>query len=95
MRETDADLPLTRGERQSAGLESHTQYGSLLSPGHRPTAVHIDFAKLARGLLTRKFRVAIVITIGLWPFDCVFLDFEIQASEIEQTSESPFVAWHA
>src|ERR1700704_2694102 len=44
----------------------------------------------ARSLLTRKFRVAISGTIGFWPIDCAFRD-----QEIEQTSGSPLVAWHA
>ena len=52
-----------------------------------------------RGLLTRKFRVAIHTTIGSWPFDCAFRDLEIetlkiQEPEVEQTIGSPFVAWH-
>jgi hypothetical protein len=66
-----------------------------LSPGHRWPVGRSDFAKPAGGLLTRKFRVAITGTIGLWPFGCAFRDFETQDSEIEQTSGSPFVAWHA
>src|ERR1700733_6886661 len=53
---------------------------------HRRT----DFLSRAKSLLTRKFRVAISGTIGSRPFDCAFRD-----QEIEQTSGSPLVAWHA
>src|ERR1019366_9231092 len=49
-----------------------------------------DFPSRARSLLTRKFRVAIPDTIGFWPIGCAFRDWEI-----EQTSGSPLVAWHA
>jgi hypothetical protein len=31
----------------------------------------------------------------IWPFGCAFRDVEISDSEIEQTSGSPFAAWHA
>src|ERR1700730_18201530 len=48
------------------------------------------FLSRARSLLTRKFRVAISGTIGSRPLGCAFRD-----QEIEQTSGSPLVAWHA
>src|SRR6267142_3688522 len=50
----------------------------------------LDFLSQTIGLLSRKFRVAISGTIGSRPFDCAFHD-----EEIEQTSGSPLVAWHA
>src|SRR6476469_2361501 len=62
--------------------------------GHRWPRGRTDFAKLARGLLSRNFRVAIPATIGSRPFDCAFRELEISDSEIEQTTGSPFVAWH-
>jgi hypothetical protein len=36
--------------------------------------VDFDFPNHAGSLLTRKFRVAIVCTIGFRPFDCAFRD---------------------
>jgi hypothetical protein len=41
-------------------------------------------------LLSRKFRVAILAQSDFRPFDCMFRD-----QEIEQRSQSPFVARHA
>src|SRR3981081_3663207 len=68
-------------------------YRTLLFRCHRqrgPIASLSRFLSRARSLLTRKFRVAISGTIGFWPIDCAFRD-----QEIEQTSGSPLVAWHA
>src|ERR1700730_15478789 len=67
---------------------------ALWSARHRLPRYSVDSARRVGALLTRKFRVAILATIGLWPFDCAFRDSEIQDSEFGQTAGKPFVAWH-
>jgi len=48
--------------------------------------------KSAHGLLTGDFHVAMLVTIGIGRSA---VRFKTLSLEIEQTSGSPFVAWHA
>src|ERR1700722_5574266 len=84
-----ADLPPVPWERQLlAAIGWRRLPGIVVLPQRSRRST--DFPSRARSLLTRKFRVAIPGTIGFRPFDCAFRDLEI-----EQTSGSPLVAWHA
>jgi hypothetical protein len=87
-----ADLPSVPMEGQSR-CSHHGGYCAPLCPcRHRSIrqgfAHQDDFSSRARSLLRDHFRVAIPVTIGIWPLDCAFRE----DSEIQQTTESPFVA---
>jgi hypothetical protein len=77
IKSTVTDLPPLRRERQSVGVPGERRMPAIVVrlPQRLPTRT--DFVSPTRGLLTREFRVAIRRAIGLWLFDCAFLDLEI------------------
>jgi CspA family cold shock protein len=48
------------------------------------------FPKVHQKLAKIRISCCNPFTIGIWPFDCAFRE----DSEIQQTTGSPFVAWH-
>nr|WP_212075226.1 hypothetical protein [Bradyrhizobium diazoefficiens] len=64
--------------------------GSAATVGKLRIAASGPDLKFARGLLTRDFHVAILPTIG-----CGGSAVRFATLRLEQTSGSPFVAWHA
>ncbi|WP_164718697.1 MULTISPECIES: hypothetical protein [Bradyrhizobium] len=64
--------------------------GSAATGRKKQTMVPGPVLKSARGLLTRDFHVAISDTIGIGRSAVRFVTLRL-----EQTSGSPFVAWHA
>jgi hypothetical protein len=73
-----ADLPPVLRERQSVMALGWGRLADIvvLPPQVAAGRSHrrLDFPSHAGSLLTRKFRVAIVCTIGFRPFDCAFRD---------------------
>jgi hypothetical protein len=88
------DLPPVFPDRQSVAIPVNGRLPGIVVLRPQVSAggfvAELIFLSRTRSLLTRKFRVAISGTIGSRPFDCAFRD-----QEIEQTSGSPLVAWHA
>ena len=74
----DADLPPVRREGQSVLVLGEGRLAGIVVPLPQPICEAIpplpDFLCHAKGLLTRKFRVAISDTIGFRPIDCAFRD---------------------